>query len=61
MLDGDKLLIKPEGFDQTHQRGGGKHRLNADEHKWEPMGVGSETHPVITVGAPIDVVNGEVL
>ena len=54
------MFIKPEGFDATHTRGG-KHRLNADETKWQPLGIGSETQPYITVGEPVAVVNGEVL
>jgi len=60
LLDGGQLFIKPEGFDAAHTRGG-KHRLNADETKWQPLGIGSETQPYITVGEPLAVVNGEVL
>jgi lysine 2,3-aminomutase len=41
LLDGDDMLIKPQGFDELHNRGGGKHRLRADEHKWKPLGIGS--------------------
>ncbi len=61
LLDGDALTIKPEGFEVTHKRGGTKHRLNADEHKWEPWGIGSDTNPKIEMGEPITVVNGEVI
>lgn len=61
LLDGERLNITPEGFDQTHRRGGGRHRLNADEHKWRPLGIGTETAPVIAVGEPMAVVNGEVI
>jgi lysine 2,3-aminomutase len=60
LLDGEQMFIKPENFDATHTRGG-KHRLNADESKWQPLGIGSETRPYITVGEPMAVVNGEVL
>jgi lysine 2,3-aminomutase len=60
LLDGGQLFIKPEGFDAAHTRGG-KHRLNADETKWQPLGIGSETQPYIAVGEPVAVVNGEVL
>ena len=60
LLDGEQMFIKPEGFDTTHTRGG-KHRLNADESKWQPLGIGSETQPYIAVGEPVTVVNGEVL
>jgi lysine 2,3-aminomutase len=41
MLDGDRMFIKPEGFDQLHNRGGGMHRLRADSDKWKPLGIGS--------------------
>ncbi len=61
LLDGERLNIEPEGFEQTHRRGGGTHRLNADEQKWVPFGLGSETSPHIVVGQPMQVVNGEVL
>lgn len=40
LLDGDEMFIKPEGFDELHNRGGGKHRLRADENKWKPLGIG---------------------
>jgi lysine 2,3-aminomutase len=36
LLDGDALAIKPEGFDATHKRNAGQHRLNSDPHKWAP-------------------------
>lgn len=36
LLQGDTLNIKPEGFDQTHQRNGHDHRLNQDQSKWQP-------------------------
>ncbi|MBI5671111.1 MAG: lysine 2,3-aminomutase [Chloroflexi bacterium] len=35
LLAGENAAIKPEGFDETHQRGGTAHRLNADASKWE--------------------------
>jgi len=41
LLDGDEMFIKPEGFDELHNRGGGAHRLRADEQKWKPLGIGS--------------------
>jgi lysine 2,3-aminomutase len=61
LLEGESMFIRPENFDATHRRGGGKHRLNMDDAKWQPHGIGSETQPYITVGAPVAVVNGEVL
>jgi lysine 2,3-aminomutase len=39
LLEGDELFIKPEGFDQTHDRGGIQHRLK-DQRKWVPLGIG---------------------
>ncbi len=41
LLDGDEMFIKPEGFEELHNRGGGQHRLRADTHKWKPLGIGS--------------------
>jgi lysine 2,3-aminomutase len=41
MLDGEQMFIKPEGFDELHNRGGGQHRLRADTDKWKPLGIGS--------------------
>ena len=40
MLDGEEMFIKPEGFDELHNRGGGLHRLRVDSHKWDPLGIG---------------------
>jgi lysine 2,3-aminomutase len=39
LLEGDELFIKPEGFDQIHERGGIEHRLK-DQRKWMPLGIG---------------------
>lgn len=53
LLDRKALFIKPEGFDKTHERGGAKHRLRSeDTHKWQPVGVGSDTKPVISLETP---------
>lgn len=41
LLDGDAMFIKPEHFDELHNRGGGLHRLRADAEKWKPLGIGS--------------------
>ncbi len=41
MLEGEKMFIKPEHFDELHNRGGGAHRLRADASKWRPLGIGS--------------------
>jgi lysine 2,3-aminomutase len=40
LLDGDHLFIKPEGFEQIHERGGIQHRLK-DAKKWVPLGIGA--------------------
>jgi lysine 2,3-aminomutase len=40
LLDGQKMFIKPEGFDALHERGGIQHRLKNDA-KWAPLGIGS--------------------
>jgi lysine 2,3-aminomutase len=39
LLEGEQLFIKPEGFDELHDRGGIQHRLK-DEKKWVPLGIG---------------------
>ena len=45
LLDGEEMFIKPEGFDMLHNRGGGSHRLRANQDKWKPLGIGDgETH-----------------
>jgi lysine 2,3-aminomutase len=40
LLDGEQMFIKPEGFDEVHDRHGIQHRLK-DEKKWQPLGIGS--------------------
>jgi lysine 2,3-aminomutase len=39
LLDGDEMFIKPEGFDEVHDRHGIQHRLK-DARKWVPLGIG---------------------
>ncbi|MBU4225551.1 MAG: lysine 2,3-aminomutase [Chloroflexi bacterium] len=39
LLDGERMFIKPEGFDQIHDRHGMQHRLK-DTKKWQPLGIG---------------------
>ncbi|HHY88646.1 MAG TPA: lysine 2,3-aminomutase [Chloroflexi bacterium] len=41
LLEGEDMFIKPEGFDELHNRGGGAHRLRADASKWSPLGIGA--------------------
>ncbi|MHB0987193.1 MAG: lysine 2,3-aminomutase [Bellilinea sp.] len=40
LLDGEDMFIKPENFDLLHNRGGGTHRLRANQEKWKPLGIG---------------------
>ncbi|RCK74698.1 MAG: Lysine 2,3-aminomutase [Anaerolineae bacterium] len=40
LLQGEQMFIKPEGFDEVHDRHGIQHRLK-DEKKWQPLGIGS--------------------
>ena len=39
LLEGERINIKPEGFDYIHDRGGIPHRLK-QESKWVPLGIG---------------------
>ncbi len=39
LLEGKDMFIKPEGFDQIHERDGIQHRLKSEE-KWKPLGIG---------------------
>jgi lysine 2,3-aminomutase len=39
LLEGEQMFIKPEGFDELHNRQGMQHRLK-DESKWLPLGIG---------------------
>lgn len=43
LLEGERMTIEPEGFDQIHARGGGEHRLRSGDlaAKWQPLGVGA--------------------
>jgi lysine 2,3-aminomutase len=41
LLDSDAMSIKPQGFDELHNRGGGMHRLRSNSEKWKPLGIGS--------------------
>jgi lysine 2,3-aminomutase len=44
LLEGEDLFIKPEGFDEVHDRHGIQHRLK-DEKKWVPLGIGPGEPP----------------
>jgi len=39
LLEGEQMVIKPEGFDEIRDRKGIQHRLK-DERKWVPLGIG---------------------
>jgi lysine 2,3-aminomutase len=41
LLDSDGMFIKPEGYEELHNRGGGMHRLRQDSQKWKPLGIGT--------------------
>ena len=41
LLEGERMTIEPEGFGSTHTRSDLHHRLNADTHKWQPLGIGA--------------------
>ncbi|MBM4423190.1 MAG: lysine 2,3-aminomutase [Chloroflexi bacterium] len=49
LLEGHDMFIKPQTFDDVHDRGGGKHRLKANDQKWKPLGIGQ----------PPDLIEGE--
>ena len=38
------MFIKPQGFDEMHDRHGMQHRLK-DEKKWQPLGIGVASRP----------------
>ncbi|MBG0784930.1 MAG: lysine 2,3-aminomutase [Anaerolineaceae bacterium] len=40
LLEGEEMFLKPDGFDQLHNRGGGVHRLRENTDKWRPRGIG---------------------
>jgi lysine 2,3-aminomutase len=40
LLEGQEMFIKPQGFDDLHERGGMQHRLK-DASKWTPLGIGA--------------------
>jgi lysine 2,3-aminomutase len=44
LLQGEQLFIKPEGFDEVHDRSGIQHRLK-DAKKWVPLGIGAGEEP----------------
>lgn len=41
LLEGEEMFLKPAGFDELHNRGGGVHRLRENAEKWKPRGIGN--------------------
>ena len=39
LLEGEEMFLKPAGFDQLHNRGGGVHRLRENTDEWKPLGI----------------------
>ncbi|MFW6097931.1 MAG: lysine 2,3-aminomutase [Chloroflexota bacterium] len=46
LLEGQRMFIEPEGFEDVHARGGAEHRLRSGDvsKKWRPLGVGAIEH-----------------
>ncbi|HSM56722.1 MAG TPA: lysine 2,3-aminomutase [Candidatus Sulfomarinibacteraceae bacterium] len=46
LLEGQRMFIEPQGFEEVHARGGAEHRLRSGEQaqKWQPLGVGAIEH-----------------
>jgi len=57
LLQGERMFIEPEGFSNTHSRGGAEHRLRSGDlsQKWQPLGVGS----IEVKERPLELGNGE--
>jgi lysine 2,3-aminomutase len=57
LLDGQKMFIEPQGFDEVRARGGAEHRLRSGEikQKWQPLGVGSIEPEQAKLEEPKDV------
>jgi lysine 2,3-aminomutase len=47
LLEGQRMTIEPQGFGETHLRGAQQHRLNADQSKWQPLGIGTPDRPLL--------------
>jgi lysine 2,3-aminomutase len=60
LLDSEAMFIKPEGFDELHNRGGGVHRLRADSSKWQPLGIGPGSTPDPENPLPPEVIDPEI-
>lgn len=61
LLEGKQMTIEPEGFNQTHARGGMEHRLRSGDvaGKWQPLGVGAMEGNQQTTEAAKQIVDGE--
>ena len=47
LLQGERMVIEPEGFGDVHARGGAEHRLRSGDasQKWQPLGIGAVDQP----------------
>ncbi|HID52537.1 MAG TPA: lysine 2,3-aminomutase [Anaerolineae bacterium] len=62
LLEGQRMFIEPEGFEDIHARGGAEHRLRSDElaQKWKPLGVGAVEGEQSAIPAELpETVDGE--
>ncbi|NKQ36284.1 MAG: lysine 2,3-aminomutase [Chloroflexi bacterium] len=62
LLEGQRMFIEPEGFEDIHARGGAEHRLRSDElaKKWKPLGVGAVEGEQSAIPAELpETVDGE--
>ncbi len=52
LLEGRRMSIEPEGFDDVHARGGSEHRLRSGEisQKWQPLGIGAMEGQKLSAG-----------
>jgi lysine 2,3-aminomutase len=55
LLEGEKLAIKPKGFDTTHKRKGIEHRLNQDKSKWKPYPANGKKRKIVSVTSAEDL------
>jgi lysine 2,3-aminomutase len=60
LLEGERMTIEPAGFRDTHLRGAQQHRLNVDESKWQPLGIGTTNRPLLKDVEVVEKINHEV-
>jgi lysine 2,3-aminomutase len=61
LLDGERMTIEPANFKETHLRGAQQHRLNVDESKWQPLGIGTPERPLLKDVEVVEKVNHEAI